>query len=722
MQPDNSTQTSLAGGAQCTVDCTVIGHSRLGNNLFHSFSQFSIPENVTVTFADGGASNIFARVSGGRSILEGTLAVTGSGNANFFLINPHGVTFGPQATLITAGSVIVSTADSIVFPNQVLFDATDTTLPPTLTVSAPVGLQFGQNPGALINHSQASPAGSLNIFGAPVGLQVNAGKTLALVSSGIFLEHGNLTANGGRIELGSVSAGSEVALSPEFHLSYQGVSAFQDIYLRQGTFVDASGDGGEIVAHGSTINLADTAVISNFASGRLSSSLIHLIANESINITGIGILFSPLPNSSSDGATLKIDTKLLTIQRGGVISGGTIGTGNGGNLVINALEAVNVSGVGDFSPSLITTATEGTGAGGDITINTRRLSITGGARIEAITYGLGQGGDVTVNATEQIHLSGTGVTPLAGVFASGILASSGLEERSFQPTGIGGSLRLITSELSLDRGAQVGVNSLGSGNAGNLEIQAQTVRLDNSSQITAASAFGNGGNIHVRNLETLILRRGSGISTRAGTGNGQGNGGNIDIVANFVVTRPFENSDIIATATRGRGGNIKIDTRGLYGISERRAIANNRTNDIDATSDFGVSGTIAVNNLVVEAEQQLVSLPSQTLTTTALIREGCAATGNRFVVTGPGGLPTHPTDAVDINAPLVDLGRSYASHALGRNLTAEAALDSTITALQQQPWIEANTVTTDRNNRVVLVAQPRSGSESPWPITSRCAA
>ena len=87
VRPDGTTQTTLVGGMDdCATDCTVLGGSRLDDSLFHSFSELSIPAGVTATFESGGAANIFARVSGVASTIEGTLAIAGSGQANFFLI------------------------------------------------------------------------------------------------------------------------------------------------------------------------------------------------------------------------------------------------------------------------------------------------------------------------------------------------------------------------------------------------------------------------------------------------------------------------------------------------------------------------------------------------------------------------------------------------------------------------------------------------------------
>ncbi len=706
---DGATQTSITGGPNCVADCTILGSSRSGSNLFHSFSKFSIPENVTATFIDDGAANIFTRVFGETSSINGTIAVSGEGNANFFLLNPQGVIFGPNAALLSTGSFFVSTADSISFSDGTEFTAAAVeNAPPLLTFSEPVGFLFGLNAGAIVSRSQASLSGATNFLGAPAGLRVNEGRTLAFLGNRVLLEGGYLTAIGGRIQIGSVGNSSQVSLSSNFTLGYEETLAFRDIDLKQNSFVDASG-GGQVAMYGRNIELTGKSIITNFTTGSSEAGTIDLIADGAVKLTDSVILFSPFDDSVGNGADLNISAQRLILQNNAVITGGTFGQGRGGNLTVNTSDSVELRGVGSVTPTLITTSTQGLGDGGDITINTQRLFITEGAQIQAVTYGPGKGGDIIVSAN-QIEISDVAETAFSGRSISGILASSGIEGLPFQPTGEGGSLTINTETLTLDKGAQVAVNSVGRGDSGDLEINAHSIRLDNGAQITAAAAFGNGGNLRLENLETLILRRGSTISTRAGSGDTQGNGGNIFIDADFIVTRPLEDSDIVARATQGRGGNIEINTRGLYGIEQRRAIAHNGTNDIDASSDFGISGTTAINRLGSETEIEPTALKERPLETSTTVSQRCDASGNRFVVTTRGGVPTTPARAVEAHSSLVDLGEGYTTDA-----SAVTAADAPSAALPTESarWIEASGWSTDENGEVTLTARNQALSLPP---------
>jgi filamentous hemagglutinin family protein len=95
----------------------IIGGTRSGSNLFHSFGLFNVGTGDTANFLnDSGlaTSNIIGRVTGGQtSNIFGTIKTTNFGNAGLFLINPAGWLFGPTASLNVGGSFHVSTADRL---------------------------------------------------------------------------------------------------------------------------------------------------------------------------------------------------------------------------------------------------------------------------------------------------------------------------------------------------------------------------------------------------------------------------------------------------------------------------------------------------------------------------------------------------------------------------------------------------------------------------------
>lgn len=184
--PDNTLPTNSRVLNQ--DDTKVIeGGTQAGKNLFHSFEEFSVLGGQTAYFNNSvNIQNIITRVTGkSSSNIDGTLRSNGA--ANLFLINPNGIIFGANASLDIGGSFVGTTASSIKFEDGSKYSAVEPQTP-LLTISIPIGLQFGSNPASIRNQSQASPNGAKGYFDNPEGLRVSPGKTLALIGGDIYLE------------------------------------------------------------------------------------------------------------------------------------------------------------------------------------------------------------------------------------------------------------------------------------------------------------------------------------------------------------------------------------------------------------------------------------------------------------------------------------------------------------------------------------------------------
>lgn len=134
-----------------------------GGNLFHSFSNFSLPTGSTAYFNNSGIENIISRVTGTAiSHIDGLIKANGT--ANLFLINPNGIVFGENAKLEIGGSFTATTAKAIKFADGNFFSATDTGSVPLLTMSVPVGVQWGTGqPKSIINAGNLAVASGQNL-------------------------------------------------------------------------------------------------------------------------------------------------------------------------------------------------------------------------------------------------------------------------------------------------------------------------------------------------------------------------------------------------------------------------------------------------------------------------------------------------------------------------------------------------------------------------------
>ncbi len=104
---------------------------------------------------------------------------------------------------IFGGSFYGSSASSILFEDGE-FSAADLENPPLLTINAPIGLGFRDNPGEITNRSFAQ-----NSAGEEVGLEVLPGNNLAFIGGNINFEAGEATASGGNIGIRGISLKQE---------------------------------------------------------------------------------------------------------------------------------------------------------------------------------------------------------------------------------------------------------------------------------------------------------------------------------------------------------------------------------------------------------------------------------------------------------------------------------------------------------------------------------
>ncbi|NET33307.1 MAG: S-layer family protein [Cyanothece sp. SIO1E1] len=343
---------------------------------------------------------------------------------------------------------------------------------------------------------------------------------------------------------------------------------------------------------------------------------------------------------SGNGGTLAINTRQLRVQDGAWISATTSrgSPARGGTVSIQATESIDLAGTDQFGiPSLIFAETFGRGQAGDLSIATGQLVVRDGAQISASTFDSGAGGTLRVTA-DSVELSGTSAD---GFIKSGLFAASGIEG-IFSGTGPGGDLQLTTHKLVIHDQAQLAVSSIDSGNAGQLEVVAQEIRLDNG-QITGATPSGEGGNLSLRS-PLILLRNGSQISA---TAEGMGNGGNITFQSDFILAIDHENSDIVANAFAGQGGNINITAEGVFGLAQTSGLLDASISEINASSATGIDGVIDITSPDVDPSSSLVELPDTVIDPTDQVVAGCAAAeGNSFTIAGRGGLPETPTEII----------------------------------------------------------------------------
>jgi hypothetical protein len=119
--------------------------------------------------------------------------------------------------------------------------------------------------------------------------------------------------------------------------------------------------------------------------------------------------------------------------------------------------------------------------------------------------------------------------------------------------------------------------------AGDIKLNVHTLTASNDSEISTRSISGGGGKVTI-NADGIVQLANSRLSSSVEKS--VGNGGSLTISADFLVQNK---AMITAKAVEGNGGSIQIDSQAVL----QSGGAN--LNPIDASSKFGLSGTIELN-------------------------------------------------------------------------------------------------------------------------------
>ncbi|MDJ1181328.1 S-layer family protein [Roseofilum sp. BLCC_M91] len=725
---------------------TINGGTQVGGNLFHSFSQFSLPTNNTASFNNSlNIENIITRITGGSlSNIDGLIEANGS--ANLFLLNPNGIVFGPNATLNIGGSFLATTANSFTFANGTEFSATNPQTTPLLTVNVPIGLKFGATPGGIVVQGTGhdivlEPDGAVIRQSTP-GLRVSPGQTLTLAGGTITFRGGNVGADEGHVVLGSVGPHTEVGLTPSLDLEYDNPFNFQDIQLSELSSVDVSGEGaGDISIQGRHITLTGGSLILGITEGENPGGTIVVNASESIHLFGFSedemiptAIISETINTGSSG-DIVLNTHRLIIQEGAQASTSTFAPGEAGQLTVNASGWVELSGT-DFSgfPSGLFSGTLGLGRGGSVVVNTNRLIVQDGAvisssvipspfedadapggniridvreltvqreaQISSDTFGLGNAGTLNIRATDGIRLNGGSPEVPSGIFSQADFIL--LEDDAIAPTGgNAGTIRIETPWLSIEDGAIISSATFAEGQGGLVEIQAPGgIQIAGSTpdrefvSSIAASTLGPGraGDVTIA-TGTLLLRDGGLLTAGAGD-TATGDGGTLRVTASESVTLSGVASETLPTRltvrTEGPGnaGDLILAT-------ERLTVENGAQINLDGIGR-DENRNLIIDQTVGDAGNILITAPQVQLNGGQITANTTSGTqGNIFL------------NSQDIR---LRQGSQIVTNAFGESTGGNITINTDLLTALENSDISAN-AEQNFGGRVIITAQGIYGTE-----------
>ncbi len=639
--PDKTLSSpSLVSASGSTT--TINGGTTAGTNLFHSFSQFSIPSGTTAFFNNNSAiDNIITRVTGESfSFINGHIRANST--ANLFLINPNGIIFGPSASLNIGGSFVASSANSLTFADGLQYGAVAPKAAPLLAVSVPIGLQYGKS---------AQPVAAISS-----SLSVKPGKTLALAGGDVFLSNTFLTSSGGRIELGGLSDSGTVGLTFSRNipsLNFASTATTRSDISVTGGFLDVSGSGGgDIAVNARNIDISDGLLLAGLSSGAgvkggdiklsasdriaLADTLISNLVFSQANGDGGGVTVIAKSLSLTDGTSIRtnlegkgstgdidIAVDSLSLAKGSQLLTGNSGIGNAGDINATVADTVLLNNANEQeSLSGIISGTVGNaqGNGGNISISTKSLAINKGAVVGSVTSTPADGGDITIATKDLVVLDD--VTSL--IFSGSTSTASGNA----------GDIAISAKGLKVNDGAAIVNTTLGPGNAGSIAIKAaDKIDLDGAdistgigssiNILTSAESSGNGGSIEI---STASLSATNGGLIYAGS-LGKGITGDIIVTASdsirFDGVGPSLNGGILNNPPLGGGGgasNILIKTKTLQ-MTDGASIYALQTGaqktgniDITATESVNISGAKRPDLPSRIASATFTNLPSGNIT------------------------------------------------------------------------------------------------------------
>jgi len=616
----------------------ISGGSAVGNNLFHSFSEFNVESGETANFIGNQAlANIISRVTGGNnSWINGMLKTTDT-RANLYLLNTNGVMFGANVSLNIQGSFHVTTADYLKFENG-------------------NKLYASLNGESVLN---VEPVEAFGFLGDDVGaigldgttLTVSGGKSLSLIGGGESIINSALKAPGGRVSLASVESSGEVKLTEndidttseqlgdiqldqskidvnntDISNSAGKVSTVSDdfemtdeseIFADNYSVQDTADVGINIEA--SNIEIQGGSVISSSAKNKGDGGYILLSAAETVlfageksggkNKSGISSLIQATAEYKGDDSGksgyVEIRAGNIEFHDGAWINSAARGKSAGGTVLLTAKEQVLFIGENSGgNGSKIQVTTTNAGKGGSVKIQAKNIEFTAGAYINSTTRGPGEGGRIMLNAFDRVLFTGKKSD------GEGSLIQATTEHED-EGAGSSGYIEIQAKNIEFSDGAGIDTATYGWGNAGKVLLQANASIILNKKRHLSAknnladdkaptiasgvgddSTGGQGGYIEI-NAPKVILTNGANIS--AGTdyagaltsdGN-EGHGGTIAIIADsFVLEKGSEITG--ATSGAGAGGNVLIGDTALIQ-------ANNANGDFDRFLDLvnagGVTGT-----------------------------------------------------------------------------------------------------------------------------------
>jgi filamentous hemagglutinin family protein len=425
-----------------------------------------------------------------------------------------------------------------------------------------------------------------------------------------------------------------------------------------------------------TIEASDSVVVSG-ASAQPTQPALDLYTSSEISSSVVG--------SNAQGGTILIKTRNLQVDDGGSISADILqGRGEGGRIEIDADGSVTIAGgsktKGTASSISSFSSTPNRGDSGAIRIRSESLNILDGAVLSAVSVGAGNAGNIFVDTQGDINILGMNDQGIRSGIVSGSLQLSEAGRKRYiqfdlallpEPLGAGGSIFLTGNSLRVTDNALISAQSEGQGRAGNININLRDRLIANKGDISTNAEKTTGGSIDI-SARAIVLRNDSNIKTNVASGSGQG--GDIRLQAKGIVL--LGDSDLLAFARDGKGGNISLFTKALLTRTYKPSTPGADLDILDKNGFVDINATGRTSGIITLPELNPLQnnrpeLNQGLIDTNQAISRSCLSRNpktGKFYITGTGGLPIQPIDPpistyttlpVGIETPIAEADNLY---------------------------------------------------------------
>ena len=315
--------------------------------------------------------------------------------------------------------------------------------------------------------------------------------------------------------------------------------------------------------------------------------------------------------NTGSGPDIRISANTIDLFNQGNITSNAEGSGDGGDITLDVKGSINIEGATPFNPflpfgSYIGTLSRGSGKAGDIELASKSLFLSNGGNLQSVVLNSGNGGNLKISVSDDIILNG--FTPISNI--PSIISTISVGNLTSTKSGDGGILKIKAKRIVLDNGGRIDASTLADGNAGSLDIEADSIQIsggipgDESSQIISSASSvnqflksgfslneptGDSGSVLIQSNNLNLFDSGS-INVRS---DGPGDAGKIRL--NIKEKLIIDDASISAFTRGGSGGSLEIRAP-LIQLKNARLLA--------SSIGLGNGGNISISSDLLIAREQ----------------------------------------------------------------------------------------------------------------------